>query len=200
MSISEVSTETSTETPLEKYLKTCTHYDNNVLIYGECCKDFFECHLCHNETKDHTLNRKKINKVKCINCNSINRLGENCRNCNIQFAKKYCGLCNIWCSKIINTYHCYDCNKCRVGNRLDYIHCNTCNMCLSKKSINIHKCNFINKNDDCPICLNKLFVFCSKITILKCSHLIHTECYDSLLKAATNNRATPRCMLCRANI
>jgi len=189
-------------TKIKKITKKCTHYNNNLLVYADCCKEYFECHLCHNEDRGHTMNRPLINKIKCINCNEINTPKTHCEKCNIEFGKTYCNLCKVWCSNIKETFHCHKCKKCRIGNIKNYFHCDECNVCYSNNCKGKHICKIINnnKNDNCSICLDKIFNRDDRISVLRCSHLMHTKCLDGLLKNDEDNEKIPSCTICKKSI
>lgn len=182
--------------------KKCTHYKNNLLVYADCCNEYFECHICHNEEKGHILNRPLINKIKCINCNSINKIGTHCTNCKIEFALNHCKICKIWCSNLKNIYHCHKCGRCKVGEKSKYYHCDECNLCYSYNCKDIHICKIVNNNkmDNCPICLNKILDNMQQISVLRCSHLMHKECYNSLIKNSNENGRIPSCTLCKKSL
>ena len=76
-------------------VKKCTHYKNNIQVFAKCCNKYYDCHLCHNESNDHKMIRRKIFKVKCMNCNCENPPINNCIDCNIKFAKNNFILINI---------------------------------------------------------------------------------------------------------
>ena len=201
MSFFNLTKSNKTDNP-QKISKKCTHYNNNLLVYADCCKKYFDCHRCHNEETGHTMNRPYISKIKCINCDEVNSPGKQCKKCNIEFAKKYCSLCKVWCSNIKECFHCHKCGKCRVGNAKNYFHCDTCNVCYSNNCKNNHNCTIItnHKNDDCPICLNKIFNNNDRISVLRCSHLIHTKCLDELFINDENSEKITSCTICKKSI
>jgi hypothetical protein len=178
--------------------KNCNHYKNNVQVFAMCCNKYYDCHLCHNEQNDHKMSRKKICKVKCMNCNCENPPINNCIDCNITFAKNNCNICNIWCSKIDSMFHCEDCGICRKGNKKDFFHCKNCDTCFS--IYNVHKCEKYDKDDNCPICLNNLYRHNDDTILLKCNHLIHRKCYDELIEKTDKNKCIPSCTLCKKSI
>jgi hypothetical protein len=161
------------------YSKNCTHFSNKNQIYASCCNKFYDCHLCHNEqVTDHKITRKYITKIKCIECCSENKIcnkstllqdpsackkprgcaSENiCTTCNIQFAKNYCEICKIWCSKIESFFHCDICDCCHIGIKENFFHCDTCKICLSNNCKDNHICKYLDKKSNCPICLEQIF-------------------------------------------
>lgn len=181
--------------------KKCTHYESNLKVYAKCCNEYFDCHLCHNDIKDHKMNRKTINKVLCIKCNTENKLTNECSNCNIQFGKNFCNICNIWCSKKKDRFHCNSCGICRIGKREDYFHCDKCKLCLSISCKNNHDCGKINTNNDCPICLDPIFNRSTdKIMLLDCNHIIHENCLKNYVNSVNKNKKIPCCVLCKKSV
>ena len=188
------------ETKLNKIVKQCTHYKNNVQVFAKCCNKYYDCHLCHNEQNDHKMSRKKISKVICINCNCENPPINNCIDCNIIFGKKHCDICNIWCSKVESIYHCYECGVCRKGNREDFFHCKTCDLCFSVENKDKHDCNKYNMDDNCPICLESLYYNNDSTMILDCDHKMHSKCLDQLINKTNRNKSIPCCTLCKKSV
>jgi uncharacterized CHY-type Zn-finger protein len=181
--------------------KTCNHYDNKLQIFASCCKKYYDCHLCHNESNNHQVNRQTIKKIKCITCAHENSVSEECISCKTKFAKFSCKKCNIWCSKITNSFHCNDCGICRQGKKEDYFHCNGCNICLSINCKDNHKCSKLDNNADCLICFNSLFLNINdSVVILPCNHLIHKNCLEELRKNSHKSNKIPSCMICRKSV
>jgi RING finger/CHY zinc finger protein 1 len=184
----------------KKIIKTCDHFKNNIQVFAECCNKYYDCHLCHNEKNNHKMVRKKIYKVKCINCNCENPPINNCIDCNITFGKKNCNICNIWCNRIDDMFHCEDCGLCRQGNKKDFYHCKTCDICFSVINKDTHKCERYNINDNCPICLNNLYNNNDSTMLLDCNHLIHSKCLKDLIKNTDKNKCIPRCTICKKSV
>jgi hypothetical protein len=183
-----------------KIEKKCTHYNNNLLVYADCCKKYYDCHLCHNEEEGHVMDRSYINKIKCSNCNIETSPSKNCKNCNIDFGKYHCSLCKIWCNNNKDFYHCYKCGNCKIGNINNYYHCDTCNLCFLKLTRHKHVCLKFNKDENCSICLNKIFINNQNPIIIlnKCKHLIHKNCLQELKKSCVDK--IPGCMLCKKSV
>lgn len=178
-------------------IKKCEHYTNNVEIFTECCNKYYDCHLCHNEDNDHQYKRLKMKKIRCVKCNTENNLGNKCINCNISFAKNHCNKCNVWCSKLLEFFHCDKCDSCKVGKKENFFHCDTCNICLSNNCKDSHECNKISKDNNCTICLNKIFSTYEEITIMKCNHIIHSKCLKLLVDHSKNNNKIASCTICK---
>lgn len=185
-----------------KIIKKCNHLNNNVQVYAECCKKYYDCHLCHNEVNDHRLIKYTIKKVKCTNCSTENCISDNCRNCKIKFGENNCRTCNIWCNKT-KFFHCYKCKFCGIGNKEDFFHCDSCNICVSSNTKNKHVCNnkIANQKEEvCPICLLSIFFPLKKAVLLKCNHLIHEDCLNELIKNTDQNKKIPCCTLCKKSV
>lgn len=180
--------------------KNCEHYKNNVQVFAICCNQYYDCHLCHNEQNDHKMQRKKIYKVKCINCKCENPPINNCIDCNIQFGKNNCNICNIWCDNYESIYHCDGCGHCRKGKREDFFHCNTCDMCFSMSNKKRHICKNYDLDDNCPICLNSLYNCKDDTVLLDCTHLIHSKCLNELIEKTDKNKCIPSCTMCKKSV
>ena len=74
----------------------CNHYENKLMIKGNCCDKWFACRRCHDEQSDHKLQDATIHKIKCKNCNHIQEKSNECEKCGINFAEYYCNECLIW--------------------------------------------------------------------------------------------------------
>jgi len=180
------------------YSKKCNHFSNKIQIYASCCNKFYDCHLCHNEQEvDHKITRKYIKKIKCVECFSENEICNKCNSCNIQFGKNYCKICKIWCSKLDSTFHCDTCNSCHIGIKENFFHCDICNICLSNNCKDNHTCKYLDKNSNCPICLDQIFNKLDGIKLLDCDHMIHKKCLDEIFKDASLKNKIPQCPICK---
>ena len=181
--------------------KKCTHYNNNIMIYANCCNKYFDCYKCHNEKSNHRIFSYNLTHIKCLSCNHDNKFGINiksnsCVNCKTPFSKYNCKICCVWDNRM--SYHCHKCDVCKYGNKNDCFHCDNCNMCIKNSAKNRHKCHLTNKDDDCSICLEKLFPKKNnedkdnQITFLNCGHVLHFNCYNKMISLNKRN-----CPLCR---
>ena len=175
----------------------CSHYDNNIEIYAECCGKYFNCNKCHNDVCSNKVFNNEVKKIRCKKCKNPGVPGEKCISCNITFAKKSCLKCNIWCNNIDKMFHCDKCDCCRSGNKDDFFHCDKCNLCLSVNCRDNHSCFKYDKDADCPICLDKIFKAGDDIIILKCHHLLHKGCFNNLVKNSDEKKIIPQCVLCK---
>jgi uncharacterized CHY-type Zn-finger protein len=182
--------------------KSCEHFINNVQIFAPCCNKYYNCIKCHNNNEKHILNSKDINIIKCQNCNFDNNLGNKCSNCNIIFSNYNCLKCKIWAYKKNEIYHCDDCGKCKIGDKNLFYHCHGCNLCLSKntKHKHIYTCQNKEKNSDCPICLEKIFMNNEGAFLLRCNHFIHKNCYNEFIKHNESTKKILSCSLCKKSI
>eukprot|EP00494_Astrolonche_serrata_P025499 UN25760 len=173
----------------------CEHYMRNCAIFPSCCpKETFSCRVCHNETKNHKLDRKKTKKVKCLVCETEQPVSNKCTACGVTFGKYFCEKCNLWDSTSgKDIFHCDECGICRIGKREDIIHCDQCCMCYHKAFFKTHKCRENQMKDDCSICGDSLFHSTKELRILpECGHALHSECFDQLCQ-----HGDLRCPICR---
>jgi len=184
----------------EIVISNCSHNNNDCLIYAKCCNKYYECFLCHDENNSHTVSRSMISNLLCKKCNTKNEIGNECSNCKIKFAEKYCLICKIWSNEIKDLYHCHDCDSCCIGKKENFFHCHTCKICLSNSCKESHKCNIISKTADCSICLDKIFDKKSDIKILNCSHMLHQKCYESLVSSSLSHKSICKCTICKKSI
>jgi RING finger and CHY zinc finger domain-containing protein 1 len=167
---------------------SCNHYKRNCQLMCVTCKKFYPCRICHDDNEDHKIERHKVEYIKCNECNLKQKKSSKCQQCNIQFAKYYCPVCTLYDddeTKIIN--HCDKCGICRIGNNK---HCDDCDMCFPVESFDTHQCQ--GKFDStCPICNEYLKDSRQGVTVLKCKHTIHSECYHNNLRSG--NYQCPIC-------
>ncbi|KAK7291673.1 hypothetical protein RIF29_07000 [Crotalaria pallida] len=159
----------------------CQHYKRNCKLLAPCCNQLHACIHCHNEVSDHTIDRKSITKMMCMNCLIIQPISATCSTiscCNLSMAKYYCRICKLFDDER-EIYHCPYCNLCRVGKGLgvDYFHCMNCNACMSR-SLLIHTCREKHLDDNCPICHEYIFTSCSPVKALSCGHVMHSTCFQ----------------------
>lgn len=176
----------------------CSHYKRKCIIIAPCCKKQFKCRLCHDEfyedKDDHKINRKDINEIICIKCNTKQGISNECVNCTLVFGNYYCEICRLYDDTDKGQFHCDKCGICRVGGKDNFFHCNKCNLCLNKDLQNNHKCVENTANQKCPICCYYLFNSTESVSILKCGHSIHSECLKMLY--TSNTMSSIRCPLC----
>jgi RING finger and CHY zinc finger domain-containing protein 1 len=183
----------------EQNINTCIHGKNRCKIYCDICDETFNCTLCHNEQHDnHKIYINEKVKIKCINCDTLQKWNEKCKKCSVVFGDYFCKECNLIrvCGSDMfhdNMFHCKKCNLCYHGDRTDYKHCNKCDCCMIKDIYSTHVCIKDRKNDKCIICLDDL-TNGSHIRALKCGHTLHHICCKVLL----DNRK--KCPLCKSVI
>ena len=174
----------------------CKHYKRGCQLQCIECKKFYPCRLCHDEHEDHVIDRHKVKNIKCNFCGEVQEKSNQCTKCEKQFAKYYCPVCTLYDDDILDEEgnvkklikHCDKCGICRIG---DNIHCDKCNMCFSREHFDTHPCE--GKFDsNCPICNEDLLNSRSTVTVLRCKHTIHTECYHNNLRSGNY-----QCPLCK---
>ncbi|KAK4805084.1 hypothetical protein SAY86_004901 [Trapa natans] len=165
----------------EKLIYGCKHYKRNCKLLASCCNKLFTCRHCHDELMDHTLDRKSITKMMCMECLVIQPVGPTCATAscnNLSMGRYYCRICKIY-DNVREIYHCPYCNLCRLGKGLgiDYFHCMNCNACMAW-SLSSHICREKCFEDNCPICHEYLFTSSNPVKGLPCGHLMHSKCFQ----------------------
>ncbi|KAF4400862.1 hypothetical protein G4B88_004405 [Cannabis sativa] len=160
----------------------CEHYKRNCKLRSACCGKLFTCRFCHDNVRDHSMDRKLTTEMMCMGCLKIQPVGPTCTtpSCNgLSMAKYYCTICKFFDDER-TVYHCPYCNLCRVGKGLgiDYFHCMTCNCCLGIKLVN-HKCLEKSLETNCPICCDFLFTSSAAVRALPCGHYMHSACFQA---------------------
>ena len=153
-------TNTNTNTSI-KSEKEISEYEPNGIKYPYAKFYYYKCDKYFYGKHDHSVNcdcnqdyteeeRKKINKMKCMFCDTIQDINKKCIKCKKELANYYCKKCNIL-SNYPTILHCDKCNVCKgshIPNK-KIIHCNTCNTCTYEH----HDCEIIKKEDtECVIC------------------------------------------------
>ena len=41
-----------------------------LLPQAPCCEKYYNCRFCHNDKEDHELDRKTVQRIKCLQCGS----------------------------------------------------------------------------------------------------------------------------------
>ncbi|KAG6431154.1 hypothetical protein SASPL_109229 [Salvia splendens] len=129
-----------------------------------------------------------------------------CVNCGVNMGEYFCEICKFYDDDIEKKqFHCDDCGICRIGGRENFFHCKKCGMglhtaicimtyllvsvlanyagsCYSISLSNNHLCVEDSMRHHCPICYEYLFDSLKDVTVMKCGHTMHSECYDELIK------------------
>jgi len=134
------------------------------------------CRICHDEQEDHSLDRRSVSQVVCIQCHLKQDIGRNCTECGILFGSYSCLICRLFDDNDKQQFHCVGCGICRVGGRDKFFHCSKCNICIAKSIADTHKCVENMSRRVCPVCLEDLHSSRKKVDIPNCSHMIHSEC------------------------
>lgn len=169
----------------------CQHYDRNCRIFTSCCKKYFACHQCHNESSDHEIKAIDIKWMKCNFCNKVQRLSLDCIRCKVELADNYCDICKLHLSN--DYYHCGMCKRCIYDPDGVMSHCNFCDICRVDE---LHHHSIKNTlKENCPICLvGPILDAPDYYKILPCGHSMHLECYNPFIKRGA------RCPLCRKTV
>jgi RING finger/CHY zinc finger protein 1 len=169
----------------------------------ECCSENEICNKCSFSQAPTTFGKSSGSPSEILDIGRPEEwrypspTGSHCTTCNIQFAKNYCTICKIWCSKIESFFHCDICDCCHIGIKENFFHCNTCKICLSNNCKDNHICKYLDKKSNCPICLDKIFNKIDAIKLLDCNHMIHKKCLDEIFKDASLKNKIPQCPICK---
>lgn len=172
----------------------CTHYKKNCKINTSCCNKWYVCKFCHNEKEYHQLSNDDITRISCMECYTIQPVSNRCinKNCNIEFGKYFCKICNYHNNEDEKFFHCRQCKICIKGDKKEFKHCKKCNMCLHISIINNHRCIDNRNSSTCPICNEKIKDTSDMPMILEsCQHVIHANCFSEYM---TSNYKCPVCM------
>ncbi|XP_050403643.1 RING finger and CHY zinc finger domain-containing protein 1 [Patella vulgata] len=170
----------------------CEHYKRKCFLISPCCNKEYTCRICHDDNEVHQLNRRDVRLVKCMKCNEKQKVQGCCYNCGIKFGNYFCNICNLYDDDTSKKqFHCTPCGLCRIGGRDNFFHCIKCDVCLALELEGNHKCIEKVSHDVCPICRDDLHTSRRRLHVPKCGHLIHFECYASMLKS--NVYACPTC-------
>eukprot|EP00299_Pterocystis_sp_00344_P015869 c7945_g1_i2.p1 GENE.c7945_g1_i2~~c7945_g1_i2.p1 ORF type:complete len:390 (+),score=75.39 c7945_g1_i2:1-1170(+) len=176
----------------------CAHYLRGCALWCRCCQQWRVCLRCHDESADHEYDRFSTEEVGCMTCGTRQPIGPLCISCGKTFAQYFCEKCKFFDdSENKSIYHCPHCNLCRVGRGLgiDFEHCFKCNACLSKPMFSSHQCTERVLDQNCPVCHEFMFTSTRRVVFLKpCSHAVHYQCLDALLKFST------KCPICKTNV
>ena len=178
----------------------CKHKKINCTLFYECCDKEFGCVMCHNEwyCKQNDMSHKintQVNKIRCNSCNVIQQCSNICICFHIKFANYFCEKCNCFSEKTCK--HCIKCGFCSIITKLFVEHCDVCECCIESNDVNIkvnHSCIKNRLSDKCSICYDDLDALNDSIQILRCRHMLHTNCLERLLVASN------KCPLCSSRI
>ncbi|XP_034097568.1 probable serine/threonine-protein kinase DDB_G0278665 [Drosophila albomicans] len=170
----------------------CTHYKRRAMFVTPCCNKFYKCRFCHDENESHHFDRKTLTELICSECNTRQKVQEQCENCGVRFGKYTCLICNLFDDADKQQYHCHGCGICRIGGAHNFFHCEVCNMCLPiQLKIDGHRCVENISRSHCPVCLGDIHTSRIPCHIPDCGHLLHKMCFDQLL--ASGHYTCPTC-------
>jgi len=170
----------------------CSHYRRKCSLMAPCCKKMYSCRLCHDEEQiSHTMNRKLVTQIKCLQCDTLQDVQRNCSECGILFANYSCMICRLFDDQDKQQFHCDGCGICRVGGRDNFVHCEKCDMCIGSQIKETHKCLEKASKRNCPVCLEDLHTSRLSLHVPDCGHLIHRTCLMQMLKEGLTS--CPQC-------
>lgn len=174
--------------------RECEHYEKKCSqFYFSCCKIYDPCKRCHMERN--LCENPIVESVECNICFKEQEPSKFCKFCSTSFASYYCSICFIW-TDVDDVYHCDQCGICRRGTRETTFHCNKCGTCFHKKFQRDHICFKTSyKEKQCIICHEKLFQSCEQSFSLKCSHFVHTKCFQEYISYGNYT-----CTFCKKSI
>ncbi|KAJ9466403.1 E3 ubiquitin-protein ligase MIEL1 [Diplonema papillatum] len=175
----------------------CKHYVRKCKLVCPECDEAFACRLCHDEREDHSLDRFKVTKVRCMQCDSEQPASEACVYCLTRFADYYCDKCHLYTGVPADAepdfiWHCDKCGLCRKGGQSKFEHCDACGICWPINTP--HECKNAMRGD-CPVCLEDLHSSLIPITGVRCGHFMHTHCLRNY-----RNEFHFACPLCKRTI
>lgn len=172
----------------------CSHYKTNCKFMADCCRKWYPCRFCHNESSNHEVDRFMTRYCLCMFCGTAQPASQTCINpeCKKALAVYYCDHCKFWDNdENKHIFHCDKCGVCRSGSRDKYIHCDKCNACLAVDYHANHKCIERSLECNCPICGDYLFTTVLPIIFMPCGHGIHFFCHREHLQ---NSYQCPVCL------
>lgn len=161
----------------------CVHYIRRCSLLAPCCKKYYNCRLCHNDKEDHELDRRTVEALKCLQCDSSQEVNSHCKDCGIKFGRYYCEICRLFDDTEKGQFHCSGCGICRVGGVENFFHCDRCDMCLGIQLKDSHKCVEKSSRSDCPICYEDIHTSRIPSHVPPCGHLLHSSCFTKLLES-----------------
>lgn len=172
--------------------KTCGHVVKSCYkMFYSCCNIYDPCLTCH-KVRGFCKKKSIATKITCSKCDVEQEPSTQCISCHIEFAKNYCGICQIWNNNEMS--HCDKCNSCKPHKKEDLYHCDKCQTCYIKKNLHLHKCiNY--KESNCVVCNKSVYNSASIVKNLDCKHTIHKECYNEMY-----SRENYKCPLCKKSM
>uniref|UniRef100_A0A0K8VXU1 RING finger and CHY zinc finger domain-containing protein 1 n=1 Tax=Bactrocera latifrons TaxID=174628 RepID=A0A0K8VXU1_BACLA len=174
----------------------CAHYKRRAMFVTPCCNKFYKCRFCHDENESHHFDRKTLTELICSECNTRQKVQEQCEACGMRFGKYTCLICNLFDDTDKKQYHCNGCGICRIGGAENFFHCKVCDMCLPiRLKIDGHRCVENISRSHCPVCLGDIHTSRIPCHIPDCGHLLHKTCFDQLL-----NSGHYTCPICQTSL
>ncbi|ETV99927.1 hypothetical protein, variant 2 [Aphanomyces invadans] len=165
---------------------SCGHYERGCHLLANCCGEWFPCRVCHDEDKEHKMDRHAVTRVRCRKCRCEQQPQQTCEKCKHVLGQYFCRVCNLFDHQGLEKgiFHCDQCGICRVGGRANYFHCDRCVGCFPISTQSSHKCVSEAMLKECCICLEDMFNSRESPSILGCGHLLHTACFKRMARFA----------------
>ncbi|KAJ1998767.1 hypothetical protein H4R26_005334, partial [Coemansia thaxteri] len=173
----------------------CPHYRRKAKLLAPCCNEWVSCRFCHDESKQHTLNRFDVERMRCMRCLKEQPIGRRCVGCRLEMGRYYCHTCRlIDDGPDKHIFHCDRCGICLSGRRSDYYHCDVCDACVAVDARKKHSCKEKRLQCTCPICGEQLAGSALNIVQPSCEHLVHESCLNKHLEHSY------KCPVCMASL
>ncbi|KAJ2773557.1 hypothetical protein IWQ57_001239 [Coemansia nantahalensis] len=173
----------------------CPHYQVKARVLAPCCGVWTPCRFCHDEARDHDVDRFAVRTMKCMLCTEEQPLGAQCQRCSTPMGRYYCSRCKLLDdTPHKEIFHCDECGICLGGRREDYFHCSGCNACVAVGARKQHGCTEQILHADCPICGERFFGSPRAVVQATCKHLMHADCLEESVKHSY------RCPLCAMSL
>lgn len=168
----------------------CSHYRRKCMIKAPCCGEFHVCRKCHDESHvDHEIDRFSITVMKCLCCETVQPVSNECTGCRRQMAHYYCDICHLFDDVTEGLFHCDHCGFCLRpnepgNNNKVFAHCFRCNCCRV-----VGHTEHTDFRTACPICLFEMVG--DTVYLPACGHPMHFTCADNY-----TGQGNYKCPLC----
>ncbi|KAJ2317068.1 hypothetical protein GGI00_006856 [Coemansia sp. RSA 2681] len=179
----------------EQRILGCSHYQLKAKLLAPCCNQWAPCRFCHDEDRQHAMDRFAVSRMKCMLCLEEQPIGQRCRGCQQDMGRYYCNTCRlIDDGPDKDIFHCEQCGICLSGRRHDYYHCSVCDACVAVDARERHSCKEKRLQCTCPICDEWLSDSVLSIVQPECQHLMHESCLSKHMEHSY------KCPVCSASL
>ncbi|KAJ2788416.1 hypothetical protein GGI18_002966 [Coemansia linderi] len=173
----------------------CAHYQLKAKLLAPCCNQWVTCRFCHDESRQHAMDRFAVTRMKCMLCSKEQPVGQRCSGCHEDMGRYYCQICRlIDDGPDKHIFHCEQCGICLSGRRSDYYHCSVCDACVAVDARERHSCKEKRLQCTCPICDEWLSDSVLSIVQPECQHLMHESCLSKHMEHSY------KCPVCSASL